>query len=274
MKAQTLPPEEFYALLHQGNPGDQELYQELCSGTHSVLELGCGAGRLIPSLQQVTAKYYGIENNPALAAQAQTLASRENTEIMIADARQLNFIKTRFERILLPYNFLYCLGGLEGARQCLEGLAPILTESGSLWLDVYPVDDFHRAALESELPQDDQEPIAELLTSVGQLQIYENTTILPKEQRLIVEYQALNQQQVLVAEQSIQHDYLLQDQIFELLEGAGLGELVLRRGFEATQAPETAESEGIPGQGNDSFYLAEEDPVLIIGACSNQVQGD
>jgi tRNA G46 methylase TrmB len=43
---------ELYRLTHRGNPGDVGFYRKLCSGVQSVLELGCGYGRLLAALAQ------------------------------------------------------------------------------------------------------------------------------------------------------------------------------------------------------------------------------
>ncbi len=40
-------PPALYAELHVGNPGDLAFYREHCVGASSILELGCGYGRVM-----------------------------------------------------------------------------------------------------------------------------------------------------------------------------------------------------------------------------------
>ena len=43
-----------YASVHRGNPGDVGFYERLCAEARTVLELGCGYGRVLSRLDDGT----------------------------------------------------------------------------------------------------------------------------------------------------------------------------------------------------------------------------
>ena len=59
-----------YAAVHTGTPGDRELYASVCRGAATVLELGCGAGRLLPVLAGSDRTVVGIDLDTHLLARA------------------------------------------------------------------------------------------------------------------------------------------------------------------------------------------------------------
>ena len=93
-----------------------------------------------------------------------------------------------FERVLIPYNGLYCLGGVRGALHCLEHVARHLTPDGELWLDAYAVDGFHAEAPEGDDGEEDPEPVAEVEVNGQTLWAFERTAWDREEQRLDVTY--------------------------------------------------------------------------------------
>src|SRR5690606_8158495 len=112
--------------------------------------------------------------------------------LLRGDMRNLALGRT-FDRILLPYNGLYCLGGAAGALACLKSAAAHLAPAGEFWLDVYAADAFHaEAPLDDEFApateSTDDEPIAQLEVRGRTLLVFEDTVWSRDQQKLEVTY--------------------------------------------------------------------------------------
>ena len=144
-----------YAELHRGNPGDLAHYVDVCADARSVLELGSGAGRVALHLAAKGLEVTGLELDEGLSALARSRAQDEPPEVRArlawraGDMRDMDLGRT-FDRVLLPYNGLYCLDGEQGVLACFERVAEHLTPDGEFWLDVYVADTFHAEAPEDE----------------------------------------------------------------------------------------------------------------------------
>lgn len=231
---------ELYALLHTGNPGDLEHYARVCAGAETVLELGSGAGRVTYELARQGHAVTGLELDRELLALAKRRAShwpadaRERVRWEEGDMRRLA-LGRRFDRVVLPYNGLYCLGGAEAALACFRGVAEHLSADGTFWLDVYAADAFHDDAPEDDMTEDepsdqDDEPVATLRADGGELVVYEESRWLRPLQKLEVTYRFLREGRE-VARQSLEHHYLLTSEIVLLLEEAGLEVIEASGGF-------------------------------------------
>jgi 2-polyprenyl-3-methyl-5-hydroxy-6-metoxy-1,4-benzoquinol methylase len=69
-------PAELYELVHRGTEGDVAFYRQTCADARSVLELGCGYGRLLEPLAELGIDVTGLERDPELLARAAGPASR------------------------------------------------------------------------------------------------------------------------------------------------------------------------------------------------------
>lgn len=258
-----LDPALLYAQLHCGNPGDVAHYVEVCEGATSALELGSGAGRITLPLAARGLDVTGLELSETLAALAQRKIQGEPAELQrrvtwcAGDMRRMDLGRT-FDRILLPYNGLYCLGGLRGALACFERAAAHLKPGGELWLDVYVADAFHdEAPLDDELDQlldgpppapssdasaagtppapgpvsSDSEPVAEVEVIGQRLRVFEDTRWDRDEQRLEVSYRFLDDEGREAARQELVHNYLLVPEIVLLLDEVGLEVIRCSGGF-------------------------------------------
>jgi SAM-dependent methyltransferase len=219
---------ELYSLLHTGNPGDVEHYERVCAGTDRILELGSGGGRIAFRLAASGHHVTGLELDDGLLARSRAealrlpAAERERIELTRGDMRDFSLGRV-FDRVLIPYNGLYCLGGVPGALRCLEAVRTHLTAHGELWLDVYSADAFHAEAPEDDAlePEEDDSPVAELVLGGKRLQAWERSTWRRDEQCLNVRYELRNEAGELVASPSLQHHYLLAAEVVLLLDEAG-----------------------------------------------------
>ncbi len=224
----TVDEAELYSLLHTGNPGDVEHYERVCAGADRVLELGSGGGRIAFHLAARGHHVTGLELDEGLLARSRAAAlrlpakERERIELTRGDMRDFSLGRV-FDRILIPYNGLYCLGGVPGALRCLEAARTHLTAQGELWLDVYSADAFHAEAPEDDAlgPDEDDAPVAELVLDGNRLRAWERSTWRRDEQCLDVRYELRNEAGELVASPSLQHHYLLAAEVVLLLDEAG-----------------------------------------------------
>ncbi len=220
---------ELYSLLHAGNPGDIEHYARVCAGAERVLELGSGAGRIALHLASLGHQVTGLELDDGLLERSRAAASRlppqerERIELVKGDMRAFS-LERRFDRVLIPYNGLYCLGGVSGALRCFETARAHLAPGGQLWLDVYSADAFHAEAPEDDALEpapDDDDPVAELTWGGQRLAAWEHSTWHRDSQRLDVRYELRTEDGRLIAEPRLQHHYLLATEVVLLLDEAG-----------------------------------------------------
>ena len=233
-----LPDWELYRLLHRGNPGDVEFYQRASEGSPSVLELGCGWGRITGALTQPGRLVVGLEAEANLRSQAESQVT--GAQIVAGDMRGFEMPR-QFHTIIIPYNAIYCLGGRDGLAACLRACEQHLDQGGDLWLDCYPVDDFHQAALAGEIPPDDDEPVLRFEANGEELWVLERTEIVPQNQHLEVRYEVVDARGNLKATTMLNHHYLLSHQILSVAEDVGLSASVVSGSFQGAPLDEDAE---------------------------------
>lgn len=134
-------PPALYAAVHSGNPGDVAYYRRACTGARSVLELGCGYGRVLDGLtRERSLEVFGLDRDGGLLDLARERAPRAT--IVAGDMREFD-LGRRFDRVFIPYNGLYCV--LSEAEQIavLRCARAHLNDGGLLVLDAYAADAFH-----------------------------------------------------------------------------------------------------------------------------------
>lgn len=211
----------FQRELHRGNPGDTDFYARVLGNSKTCLEVGAGLGRVTRILAPLVERYVALDVDPSLlewTAEDDRLAVRS----VAADMRQYD-LPERFDRILFPYNVLFCAGGFEGARSALDCAKRHLAPEGEIWLDVYRLEEFHDALTSGELPRDDgtSDLVLRLATDAGEVRVFERTLADPDRQSLEVRYEARIGRRV-VGRETQSHDYLLEDQILALARECGL----------------------------------------------------
>lgn len=217
----------FYRRLHLGNPGDIEFYERVTRGAESVLELGCGWGRITRAFAGAPC-VVGLDHNAAFLEEARHSPQMEATtqflqeDIRSFDLQKYDLPSTVFQKIVIPYNTLYSLGGAAGVEACFKRASQHLAPEGELWFDVYPMDALQEALMAGHLTEDDDEPVAVQDWEGAKVRIFENSRLDHTQQRLRVTYQALGEDDALLAEMSMVHDYLLIDELARLLTQVGL----------------------------------------------------
>ncbi|HKO89952.1 MAG TPA: class I SAM-dependent methyltransferase [Polyangiaceae bacterium] len=217
---------ELYALTHRGNPGDLEFYARVCAGASRVLELGTGYGRLLPALLGERRHVVGLDREPRLlrAARRRALqlprAARARLRLVRGDMQQLA-LGARFDRILLPYNGLYCLLGRRALLRCLRSVRAHLAPEGEFVFDVWAADEFARHA-SSSAHRDDDEAIVSLAHRGQTWDVFEQSRLASGAQRLDVTYTYRSRERGRRVTCCIEQRYAPARELTELLRAAGL----------------------------------------------------
>ncbi|HXK20968.1 MAG TPA: class I SAM-dependent methyltransferase [Polyangiaceae bacterium] len=149
-----------YALTHRGNAGDVEHYVRLCQGAVSVLELGAGYGRVSCALVTAERTLWGLELDRSLlelgreAIAQLPLRLRRQVTLLQGDMRSFALPRA-FERVVLPYNALFCLLSLRDVEKCFRAVRAALEPGGLFAFDVWNADRAHAEGLSPE--RDDAE---------------------------------------------------------------------------------------------------------------------
>lgn len=215
---------ELYALTHRGNPGDIEFYRDVCRGAKSVLELGSGSGRMLTALAHPEGRLVGIELDLELLALAKRnlralpLTKRKSVRVVQADMRDFE-LPQRFERVLMPYNALFCLRSKREALACFRAVHRALSPGGLLALDVWNAQPFARSPAYSGA--DEPEPIVTLRHAGRTWDVFERSRVRRAQQRLDVSYAYVPREGGRAHEIPIAQRYYLPNEISELLERSG-----------------------------------------------------
>lgn len=133
-----------YSIVHRGTPGDIPFYVAACEGVTRILELGCGAGRILEALgaqglaPEGPRVLVGLDRHRGMLE----LASRAVPGARLVEADMTDFdLGERFERVLVPYNALFALPGPDAMADCLACARRHLTPGGEVFFDVYALTD-------------------------------------------------------------------------------------------------------------------------------------
>ncbi len=235
----TLPPRGpagLYARLHRGTPGDLDFYARACLDQGSILELGCGHGRLLRTLGTPTTHLVGVDLDPGLLDLAKRACDRirprpASVELLQADMCTLELGRT-FDRILIPYCGLYCLADERSVIAALTRVRDHLAPGGELLFDAYYVDPVHDELLREEAPIDDPpEEVASLRWRAQDYEVHESSRWWPGDQVVEVTYEHRPTDGGAPILAGVRHRYLLARELPRILEAAGLRLLTLEGGF-------------------------------------------
>ncbi len=217
---------ELYDLTHRGNPGDVAFYVEACQADQRVLELGCGSGRIARALARAGCQVVGLDNHAGMLAEARRMTADLPPEVAARLTYTQGDMRTFaldgfFERIIIPYNGLYCLLTDEDVAACLAAVQRHLAPGGQLLLDAYRV---FTPDPDLEPEPDPEEPVAVLTDGERTVHIYERTDWDPSTQQLDAWYRYRIESPDGPSEQTycIPQRYLDPEDLERLIEAAGL----------------------------------------------------
>jgi len=231
-------PPALYAKLHVGNPGDLAFYRSRCKGADSILELGCGYGRVMEALTTEGRTIVGLDRDLGLIDLARKRLAKPHsghTTWINGDMRRFALAR-RFDRILLPYSGLYCLPTDMDIVACFacvrEHLAP-----GSLFVfDAYCANGLHHQGVD-----EDDDEVFWIEHAGTHYCVSESSQWDPATQTVNVVYVHEPRDGGHSIATRLQHHYLLIDQIAPLLAAAGLDLTSLAGDFTGGAIHEDAE---------------------------------
>lgn len=217
MIALTDYPPDLYDAVHTGNAGDAEFYEAACAGTGAVLELGCGTGRVGARLVRGGHEVVGIDLNRS----ALGVARAKRLVVLRADMRAFR-IRRRFERIIVPYNGMYCLLDEDDLVRCLRRAREHLTPRGLLVFDGYAMDDWHADRDPVDVDFTPEDPVATVELAGRRFDVFEETRWEPLHQRVDVTYRHVPADGGAPVVVHLPQRYVLAPEVPALLARAGL----------------------------------------------------
>ncbi|HSK03027.1 MAG TPA: methyltransferase domain-containing protein [Kofleriaceae bacterium] len=132
-----------YDACHAHRLDDVPFWTQAASSCRSVLELGCGTGRIaIPVAATGAAagrRVIGIDSNPSMLDQARRKARAAGVEIdyVLGDMRGFDLGRDDIDLAILSFNTINVLATLDDALACLRCTRRHLAPTGRLILDTF-----------------------------------------------------------------------------------------------------------------------------------------
>lgn len=219
-------PSDLYASLHTGNEGDEDFYRAVCVGADRVVELGCGSGRILAALADQVAELHGVDASEETLALAR---KKLPASVKLHRGEMERFdVGGGFDRVLIPFNGIYCLPDLESVRCAFAQVEKALAAGGLLVFDGYAGDPIHEDDSFHE-GFDEEEEIATVDARGKRWKVFERSEYERSAQRFTVHYRYLAEDDGEEILATIRHRYLRLEETVEALEFAGL-ELVVAHG--------------------------------------------
>ncbi|MEY4545798.1 MAG: hypothetical protein RL685_1993 [Pseudomonadota bacterium] len=220
---------ELYALTHRGQRGDAEFYAGQCARVGRVLELGTGYGRLLGPLS-ATAELVGLDRDPELLAAARRQMRGplrgQGRRVRLVEGDFTSFqLPGTFDRIVMPYNALYCLLGRRALLRCFQRVRAHLAEGGQFLFDVWSADGFQRSTRRASRRaghRDDDAAIVSLHHRGQVWDVFEHSRLRSARQRLDVLYTYVPRSGGAPIDIRIEQRYAPWAEIAALLAQAGL----------------------------------------------------
>ena len=125
---------DLYEIEMEGFRDDIGFYSKYLPKKCSILELGCGTGRVTHTLADKSRRVTGIDISLHMLEKAAE-GKNDNCSYICMDIQQLAF-KHFFDAILIPYNTLNLLEKT-AAFSCLRECRSLLTDGGKLYLQLF-----------------------------------------------------------------------------------------------------------------------------------------
>jgi len=108
----------------------------------TVLELGCGTGRICLPVARSGARIVGIDRSAPMLARAQRRLVRAHLDghavLVRGDIRALPFRRSQFDLVMAPYGILQSLVRPRDLTAALASIAQVVSKGGRLGVDLVP----------------------------------------------------------------------------------------------------------------------------------------
>ncbi len=136
---------ELYDLEYADYDEDIAHYIGLAAGKASVLELGCGSGRLTLPIARIGTPVHGMDLEPAMLATLAERVAKEKPAVAERVTWELgNFLDhepgRRYPVVLLPFNAIHHCESLDAVRAMLATAHRCVEPDGTFGLDLYLFD--------------------------------------------------------------------------------------------------------------------------------------
>ena len=240
--SESYPP-GLYRSVHGERDVDKAFYQAVVREGTSVLELGCGHGRIAEAMRAEGVQVSGIDLS--LNALEEARQRVPDGHFVAADMRSFQ-LDARFDRIVCPYNGVYCLLEPADLRAMLRRVHEHLVPGGLFVFDGYAADNFNGE--DEDEDAESEESFVRRVEALGtDWDVYESSTWNRDAQRIDATYVHVPTDGRATQQAAIPQRYLLHEQVESLLSEAGLELLVVHGDF-------------------DQSVWDEESPFLIVTA--------
>ncbi len=142
---------DFEAELYDFIPGhndlrDLEFYLDLCRATDgSILELGCGTGRILIPAASSGCPIVGLDFSPYMLARCRQKLQSQSQEVQerarLVQGNMTDFdLNESFSLVIIPFRTLHLLASVDDQMACLQSVSRHLREGGRLAFDIFQVD--------------------------------------------------------------------------------------------------------------------------------------
>jgi len=176
-----------YGLIHRGNPGDVSFYVRVCRGAATVLEIGCGAGRVLLPIAAAGSEATGLDVDPGQLAEAARAERAAGVRVRWVEGDMRRFdLGTRFDRIVAPYHTLFALIEDADLASCLACVREHLVPGGRFAFDGYRLDGDVDPGEDG--PAGPPEPLATIVDGEDTVRVFEQDRWGPGPGRVDVTY--------------------------------------------------------------------------------------
>ncbi|MCA9639834.1 MAG: class I SAM-dependent methyltransferase [Myxococcales bacterium] len=151
---------EYFARAFSVRDTDVEYYRRCTGpGPTTVLELGCGTGRITSQLVTAGHDTTAVDHSAAMLAVLQRELRAPPPVVVQGDARTIR-LGAQFDRVLLPFNVVGCLPQRADAQRLLRTAAIHCRDDGEVHFDVLTCQSWHVAGGRGVVPWMDLPSVA------------------------------------------------------------------------------------------------------------------
>jgi len=217
-----------YEAIHRGSPGDSEFYRRLCQDAGSVLELGCGYGRVLAALVAPGRTLVGLDIESELLASA----ARKLPGVKLVEGDMSDFdLGQRFDRVLIAHSGIFCLDSPRALRSTFACAARHLEADGRLAFDFWTPDAFHEKSEASDVADDQLDPLVTVEVGNVTYDVLEKSRWNRENQLLHATYVHQPRGEGEAVEGHITHRYFLRPEMEQALAETGFEALDWHGGF-------------------------------------------